>query len=250
MNDRDKMLLQLVSLHSSRRGNLQTSGSKLNCWKLDWSQKGWPALWKADLGSDGEAGRASNSQSCVILTTQTRCLMTGSSKTHTHTHTLKVNAQKTALCVIISPKAGEDWTNNSYQRERGRKRDWRSGRKATRQGAADSWFTACSVRFRGEFMSLIVRLWVCTSTSVKNSMKRENISASVSSAAAGVWKEREGVYRVIMSWSEMLNVCCDSSSCQQVRRRTRGSGTKDLQICNVDCNAKSKVCCLKVEMWL
>lgn len=70
---------------------------------------------------------------------------------------------------------------------------------------------------------------------------------------AVVWKEHEGVYRVIMSWSEILNVCCDIpgggvvSSYQQVRRRTRGSETKDLQICKIDCSAKLKD--LKDEVW-
>lgn len=83
------------------------------------SSAGWPeaSRMEEDVGSDGEAGRASQSQSCVILTTQTRCLMTGNNKTHT----AKVNALKTrALCYYLPQKNSElqwDWTNNSYQRE-------------------------------------------------------------------------------------------------------------------------------------
>ncbi len=82
---------------------------------------GLTALLEEDLGSDGEAGRASNSQSCVILTTQTRCLMTGGNNTHaTHTHTLLVSAQKAALCVIISPKQERTKLITAI-RERGRR---------------------------------------------------------------------------------------------------------------------------------
>lgn len=69
------------------------------------------------LGSDGEAGGASNSLSCVILTTQTRCLMTGNNKTHTAT----VNVQKKQPPVLLSPPQTEDGTNNSYQREKQKK---------------------------------------------------------------------------------------------------------------------------------
>lgn len=48
------------------------------------AENGKPAVSSLlELGSDGEAGSVSCSQSCVILTTQTRCLMTGRNTTHT-----------------------------------------------------------------------------------------------------------------------------------------------------------------------
>lgn len=73
------------------------------------------SLLEEDLGSDGETGRASNSQSWVNLTTET-LLLNDREQTHT-THILIASAQKAALCVIIAPQT-QDYTNNSYQREK------------------------------------------------------------------------------------------------------------------------------------
>lgn len=125
-NQRNKMLLKycstetLVSFYSTggqpcaREFPLQRLRGKA-CRHLALKLRFAGCLLEKDLGSDGKAGRASNCQRCVILTTQTRCLITGR---NTHTHTDSQCTKSAALCYYL-PQT-EDQTNNSYQREKGR----------------------------------------------------------------------------------------------------------------------------------
>lgn len=90
-------------------------------------------LLEEDLGSDGKAGRASNSRSCVILTTQTGCLMTGSNNNH-----MQTDRHTKLCCVIISPKQEKTKLITAIS-ERGEreKEERRSGRTVKRRGAGD-----------------------------------------------------------------------------------------------------------------
>lgn len=123
---------------------------KVKLWELERSQQGWP-------GSDGESGRASNSQSCVTLTTQTLCLMTGSNNTH-----WKSGTKSSALCYYL-PKQDKTKLITAI-RERGGKRGREEvGGKQKDEEPENHDSQHVKSSSQGFFMSLIMRVWHCIS---------------------------------------------------------------------------------------
>ena len=110
-------------------------------------------LLEEDLGSDGKAGTASNSRSCVILTTQTGCLMTGSNNNHTQT-----DRHKKLCCVIISPKQEKTKLITAIsergEREKGGERREKKWEESEKTRSWRLWSTAFYTEFRIFFLVL------------------------------------------------------------------------------------------------